>query len=70
MASFDIQRLFIKIPLDETNRICLELLFYKKIKVNKTLKNHIKEPLMHAVKSFTFMFNDIYYKQLYGLAME
>ena len=33
------------------------------------LKKQVKELLTHAVKSFTFMFNDVYYKQLDGEVM-
>ena len=33
------------------------------------LKKHVKELLTHAVKSSTFMFNDVYYKQVDGVAM-
>ena len=69
MASFDIQSLFTNIPLDETIDICLELLFNKKRKVKGMLKKHVKELLTHAVKSSTFMFNDVYYKQVDGVAM-
>ena len=68
MALFDIHSLFINIPLDETIDICLELLFNKKRKVKGMLK-HLKELLTPAVKSSTFMFNDVYYKQVDGIAM-
>ena len=33
------------------------------------LKKHAKELLTHAVKSSTCMFNDVYYKQVDGVAM-
>ena len=59
MASFDIQSLFTNIPLNETIDICLELLFNKKRKVKGMLKKHVKELLTHAVKSSTFIFNDV-----------
>ena len=70
MALFDFQSLFINIPLDETIEICLELLFYKKRKVKRMLKKHVKGLLTYAVKSLTFMFNDDYYKKVDGVAME
>ena len=69
MASFDIQSLFTNIPLDETIDICLQLLFYKKRKVKGMLKEFVKELLTHAVKSPTFKFNDVYCKQVNGVAM-
>ena len=33
------------------------------------LKKHVKELLTLAAKSSTFMFNDVYYKQVDGVAM-
>ena len=66
---FDIQSLFTNIPLDETIEICLESLFYKKRKLVGLLKKHVKESLTRAVKSSTYMFNDVYYKQVGGVAM-
>ena len=69
MASFNIQSLFTNIPLDETIDICLELLFNKKRKVKGMLKKHVKELLTQAVKSSAFMFNDVYYKQVDGVAI-
>ena len=69
IASYGIQSLFTNIPLDETIDICLELLFNKKRKVKRMLKKHVKELLAHAVKSPRFMFNDVYYKQVDGVAM-
>ena len=61
--------LYSPMRLDETIDICLELLFNKKRKVKGMLKKHVKELLAHAVKSPTFMFNDVYYKQVDGVAM-
>ena len=69
MASFDIQSLFTNIPLDQTIDICLELLFNKTRKVKRMLKKHVKKLLTHAVTSSTFKFNDVYYKQVDGVAM-
>ena len=39
MDLFDIQPLFTNMPMDETIEIYLELLFYKKRKVKRILKN-------------------------------
>ena len=69
MASFDIQSLLTNIPLDETIDMYVELLFNKNRKVKEMLKKHVKELLTHAVKSLTFMFDDVYYKQVDGVAM-
>ena len=69
MASFDIQSLFTKIPLDETINICVERAFQTKRKVRGLLKRHFKQLLTLAVKSSCFVFNDIYNKQIDGVAM-
>ena len=55
--------------MNETIVICLEFLFYKKKKAKGMVKKHIKELPTHAVKPSTFMFNDVYYKQVDGVAM-
>ena len=69
MASFDIQSLFTNIPLDETINICVDLVFHKKKKVKGMLKRHFKQLLALSVKSSCFLFNDVYYKQVDGIAM-
>ena len=69
MASFDIQSLFTNIPLDETINICVDLVFHKKKKVKGMLKRHFKQLLTLSVKSSCFLFNDVYYKQVDGVAM-
>ena len=69
MTSFDIQSLFTDIPLDETINICVDRAFQNKRKVKGLLKRHFKQLLTLAVKSSCFVFNDIYYKQIDGVAM-
>ena len=69
MTSFDIQSLFTNIPLDETLDICVDMLFQNKRKVKGMLKRHVKELLSHAVKSSSFVFNNVYYKQVDHVAM-
>ena len=69
MASFNILWLFTNIPLDETINICVDLVFHKKKKVKGMLKQHFKQLLTLSVKSFRFLFNDVYYKQVDGVAM-
>ena len=69
MASFDIQSLFINIPLHETINICVERAFHNKRKVKGFWKCHFKQLLILAVKSSSFAFNDVYYKQVDGVAM-
>ena len=69
MSSFDIQSLFTNIPLDETINICDDLVFHKTKKVKGMLKRHFKQLLTLSVKSSCFLFNDVYYKQVDGVAM-
>ena len=68
-ALLDIQSLFNNIPLDETINICVEQAFQNKRKVKGLLKRHFKQLLALAVKSSCFVFNDICYKQIDGVAM-
>ena len=49
--------------------ICVDRVFYKKKKVKGMLKQHFKQLLTLSVKSSCFLFNDVYYKQVDGVAM-
>ena len=69
MASFDVQSLFTNIPLDETINICVDMVYNKRKKVKGMLKRHFRQLLMISVKSSCFLFNDVYYKQIDGVAM-
>ena len=69
MALFNIQSLFTNIPLDETINICVDRAFQNKRKVKGLLKRQFKQLLTLAVKSSCFVFNDIYYQQIDGVAM-
>ena len=69
MASFDIQSLFTNIPLDETIDICVNRVFQHKKKIKGMLKRHFKQLLTLTVKSSCFVFNNVYYKQIDGVAM-
>ena len=55
--------------LDETTNICVDLVFHKKKKVKGMLKRNFKQLLTLSVKSSCFLFNDVYYKQVDGVAM-
>ena len=68
MTSFDIQSLFVNIPLDETISICVDLVFHKKEKVKGMFKQHFKQLLTFSVKSSCFLFI-VYYKQVDGVVM-
>ena len=70
MASFDVQSLFTNIPLDETINICVDMVYNKRKKVKGMLKRHFRQLLTISVKkSSCFLFNDVYYKQIDGVAM-
>ena len=69
MTSFDIHSLFTNIPLDETINICVDLVFHKKKKVKGMLKRHFKQLLTLSLKSSCFLCNDVYHKQVDGVAM-
>ena len=69
MASFDVQSLFTNIPLDETINICVDMIYNKRKKVKGMLKRHFRQLLTVSVKSSCFLFNDVYYKQIDGVAM-
>ena len=69
MASFDIESLFTNIPLDETVNICVNNVFGDKKSVMGLLKKDFKQLLTLAVKSSCFVFNNVYYQQVDGVAM-
>ena len=69
MASFDIQSLFINVSLRETIDICLTRISQHKKKIKGMFKGHIKQLLTLTVKSSCFVFNNVYYKQVDGVAM-
>ena len=60
MESFDIQSLFTNIPLDETIDTRVDIVFEKRNKVKGLLKRPFKQLLIITVKSFCFLFNDVY----------
>ena len=61
MTSFDIQSLFTNIPLDETIDIYVNRVF------NIESQRYVKETV--TVKSSCFVFNNVYDKQIYGVAV-
>lgn len=70
MTSFDVDSLFTNVPLDETIKICLDLLYNNnKRKVKGLLRKHCESLLNIATKKSCFLFNDTYYTQLDGVAM-
>ena len=69
MGSLDVDALFISIPLDDTIDIGVEELFKNKDEVNKLSKKEVKELLNLATKESLFLFDNVYYYQIDGVAM-
>ena len=69
MASFDVDSLFTNIPLDETINLCVDKLFKHNHNIKGLNKQQCKDLLSLATKQPCFVFNDIYYTQLDGVAM-
>ena len=69
MVAFDVESLFTNISLDETINICIDRVYKRKKKANGLLKRHFKQLLTYATKSSYFLFNGVYYSQIYGVAM-
>ena len=69
MASLDVNSLFTNIPLDETINICTESIFNEIDTVEGLNKSEFKELLSLATKVSYFIFNELLYKQIDGVAM-
>ena len=69
MASLDVDSLFANIPLDETVNICTESIFSESDTVEGLNKSEFKELLSLATKKSYFIFNELLYKQIDGVAM-
>ena len=69
MTSFDIESLFINIPLEETINICVEKLFENNTKVSNLTKESFRYLLELATLDSFFIFDGKYYKQKDGVAM-
>ena len=69
VTSFDIESLLTNIPLDETINICVNNVFDSKKRVKRLLVKDINQLLTLSVKSSCFVFNNVYYKQVDGVAM-
>ena len=69
MSSFDIESLFTQIPLQETIDIILEKLFSDCDKFHNFNKTQFKSLLDLATKNSFFLFNNVLYKQIDGVAM-
>ena len=69
MASFDVESLFINIPLQETIDLCVDLLFNDKPNIDGFSKTYFHELLTVTLSESLILFNNGYYKQIDGVAM-
>ena len=69
MGSLDIDSLFTNIPFEETTEIRTNNLFENSDIVHGLKKREFKALLSLATKESYFMFNNILYKQIEGVAM-
>ena len=70
MASFDVESLFINIPLQETIDLCLEILFNDKPNIDDFIITNFHELLTVTMSESLFLFDGEYYKQIDGVAMD
>ncbi|KAF7677257.1 hypothetical protein TCON_2655 [Astathelohania contejeani] len=69
MASFDVESLFTNIPLLETLDLCVNQLFANSDLCGGFNKKQFRSLLGLSVQDSIFMFNNLYYKQIDGVAM-
>ena len=69
MGSLDTDSLFTNIPLEETIEICTNNLFKNSDVVHGLKKSEFKDLLSLATKESYFIFNNILYKQIDGIAI-
>ena len=68
-ASFDIELLFTKIPLQETIDLCVENLFQDRTHVNNLSKDFFRELLTRTMSESLILFDQQFHKQHDGVAM-
>ena len=69
MGSLDVDALFTSLPLDETINICVQELYKNTEIVTKLEKKDMNNLLNLACKDTLFLFDDVYYTQIDGVAM-
>ena len=69
MGSLDVDSLFTNIPVHETIDICINQLFQNTDTVEGFTKLELKQLVCLATKDSNFIFNDLLYKQIDGVAM-
>ena len=68
-ASFDIELLFTKIPLQETIDLCVENLFQDRTHVNNLSKDYFRELLTRTMSESLILFDQQFHKPHDGVAM-
>ena len=69
MASLDVESLFTNIPVDETIKNTVDDLFSSKMYRGKLSKGELYYLLKLATSESSFIFDNILYKQIHGVAM-
>ena len=69
MASFDVERLFSNIPLEETTDNIINGLFLKTDKVHNFQREELKQLLTFVAYESIFIFDGEYYTQIDGVAL-
>ena len=69
MASFDVESLFINIPLKETIDLCVDILFYDRTNIDGITKDYFNDLLTICMSESLVLFDGEYYKQIDGVAM-
>ena len=69
MASLDVKSLFTKIPIDETIKNAVDDLFSSNVYRGKLSKSELYYLLKLATSESSFIFDNILYKQIDGVAM-
>ena len=69
MDSLDVDSLFTNIPLEETIKVCINLLYDNDDVIESINESEFKNILPLAIQEWHFVFNDVLYKQKDGVAM-
>ena len=69
MTSLDVESLFTNIPLEETIKICCDLLYKNQELLSNISKNWFEKHLRAALSNNYFLFHGIIYQQVHEVAM-
>ena len=70
MASLDVKSFFINLSLNEVIDICIEDLFCDTNTIHNLDRNDTRELLTLPVYEFFFIFDQVMYRQIVGVAMD